>query len=98
MSDAGPGSTEHSGHWKHIVLENAQDTQLTYTLTAPEEPGTYNFSGEYMFGGTESTSVISGQDTISVASSSSMNTVWVLFIVVLMSVVVATIFLKKIRG
>ena len=96
VTDAGSGSTEHPGHWKHLVLENAQDTQLTYILAAPEEPGTYTFSGEYMFGDMEGTAAISGQDTVSVAPA--MDTTWLLLAAVLVIAAVALIFLKKFRG
>lgn len=96
VKDAGSGSTEHTLHWKHLVLENAQNTQLTYTLIASEEPGTYTFSGEYMFGGMEGTAAISGQDTVSVAPA--MDTTWLLLAAVLVVVAAALIFLKKPRG
>ena len=67
--DKGEGSTEHTGHWKYIVIENAQNTQLSYTLQAPAKEGEYFFSGEYMFGGVGDPVPVAGQSKVYVGSS-----------------------------
>ena len=95
---SGSGSTQHQGHWKHVVIEGATNTEYTYTLRAPSEEGTYSFSSdsEYMFGGMTESVAISGQDTVTVASQS-FDSTWVIIVVVV--VVVAGIFLvlKKLK-
>jgi hypothetical protein len=96
VSDAGGGSTEHDGHWKYVTLEGARDTLLDYALTAPGEPGTYRFSGEYMFGGMEDAEAIQGQDTVSVVSPAT-GIAW-LPAAALAVVAAMLIALKKFRG
>jgi hypothetical protein len=89
---SGVGSTEHSGHWKHVVIEGATNTDYTYTLRAPMEEGSYSFSdnSEYMFGGMTEPAAIEGQSTVTV-SSMSFDMTWVALVVV--AVIVAGIFL-----
>lgn len=68
VTDAGSGSTQHASHWKYVVIENAENAQFTYTLKAPSTEGSYSFAGEYMFGGQESSSPITGQGSVLVIS------------------------------
>ena len=87
--DKGEGSIEHSGHWKYVVIENAQNTQLSYTLRAPQQEGTYQFTGEYMFGGMQEEVAITGQSTVAV-SSSTMD--WTVILIALVAVVLVAFF------
>jgi hypothetical protein len=97
VTNAGLGSTEHSGHWKYIEIEGAQNTQMTYQMTAPIEPGTYTFSGEYMFGGMSGAVPIEGTSSVTVASSTAVPQIALIAVVVVIAVV-ALIFLNKQRG
>jgi hypothetical protein len=72
VTDSGAGSAEHVGHWKTVVIEGAKNVDYTYVMTAPEQEGTYSFSGEYMFGNMEAPVPIAGQDTILVTSETSV--------------------------
>jgi len=92
--DSGPGSIQHSGHWKYLVIEDAQNTQLSYTLQAPSTEGEYSFSGEYMFGGMESTVPISGQSKIYVNSSATDMTGGLLVLLVTVVAVIAIVLVK----
>ena len=64
----GVGSTEHSGHWKYVVIEDAANTVYKYTLRAPAGTGDYRFTGEYMFGGMQDTVNIAGTNTVYVSA------------------------------
>ena len=96
--DSGVGSIKHAGHWKHVVIEDVQDAQFIYTLSAPSEEGTYNFSGEYMFLRMEDTVPITGQDSVSVGGHAPggnwMIPFWVIPLVIVVAVI-AFIVMKK---
>jgi hypothetical protein len=100
VTDSGGGSTEHAGHWKNVVIQDAQNTQYTYTLRAPSQEGTYSFSGEYMFGGMSEPLSITGQDTVTVGSQPmglQTDTTTMILAVVIVLVVAALVALKKLK-
>jgi len=49
VKDSGTGAAEHAGHIKWVVIEAAENTSYSYTLTAPSQEGIASFSGTYMF-------------------------------------------------
>lgn len=95
--DKGTGSIEHSGHWKYVIIENAQNTQFTFTLQAPQQEGSYKFTGEYMFGGMTDEVKIAGQDTVVVSASSGADMTWLLVAFLVVIVAVVAVFLIKIK-
>jgi hypothetical protein len=103
VTDAGSGSTKHTGHWKYVVIENAENTQFTYTLKAPSGEGSYSFSGEYMFGGQGSSSPITGQSSVVVSSAADQSQVTLLpaigigIILIAAIAAAAILFQKKFR-
>jgi hypothetical protein len=64
LTDAGTGAADEQGHWKQVVIDNAQNARFTYTLRAPSEKGTYTFSGIYMLDGMSAEAAIMDQDTV----------------------------------
>ncbi|MDP2974222.1 MAG: hypothetical protein Q8N60_04170, partial [Candidatus Diapherotrites archaeon] len=60
------GSAEHAGHLKWVVTEGAVNTTYTYVLTAPNQSGTANFSGIFMFEEMGSETAIGGQTQVTV--------------------------------
>jgi hypothetical protein len=66
VSDPGDGSSDHAGYWKYVIIEGAVDTQLTYTVTTPNEEGDYSFEGTYMFEGMDEEAAISGDSAVTV--------------------------------
>lgn len=96
VTDAGVGSIQHTGHWKHVIISDAVNTQYTYTLRAPTEEGTYSFAGgEYIFGGMEDTVQIAGQDTITVAPQQAGVEVLVIAVIIVIAVVAFLVMKKK---
>ncbi|MDP2974057.1 MAG: hypothetical protein Q8N60_03325 [Candidatus Diapherotrites archaeon] len=69
VKDAGTGSAEHKGHVKWVVIQGAKNTALTYTLTAPSEPGTATFAGTCMFEGMPGEIQIAGQTQVGVGAT-----------------------------
>ncbi|MFP4111529.1 MAG: hypothetical protein ACLFPQ_03170 [Candidatus Woesearchaeota archaeon] len=49
---------------KLIEIQNAESTIEEYSVTAPEEPGTYSFSGEYAVEGMADPEAIMGKTSI----------------------------------
>jgi hypothetical protein len=70
VADGGIGSTQHAGHWKHVVIQDAANSQFAYRITAPATEGVYEFSGEYMFGGMADPVPITGQSSLTVTTAS----------------------------
>jgi len=96
--DAGVGSAEHQGHWKYVLIEGAVDTEFVYTLRAPSEEGNYSFSGEYMFGGMESSVEITGDSSVVVAESVPIvpdTTTIMIILVIVIAGIGAFVFMKK---
>jgi hypothetical protein len=93
--DKGSGAIEHKGHWKYVVIENAQNTQLTYTIQAPSEPGTYSFSGEYMFGDMKKAAPIAGQGNVYVGSGDMTMTLAIALIAIILVSLVLLVKFKK---
>ena len=95
---SGIGSTEHSGHWKHVIIQDAVNTEYKYTLKAPKETGSHSFSGEYMFGGMEGAAAISGQSIVSVTVTPTIDTTWTLIVTFLAIAFIAILVMYKRRG
>ena len=51
----------------YYVLQNAESKAYTYTAVAPDTPGTYEFSGKYMFQGDEEELATMGPTSVTVA-------------------------------
>ena len=97
VTNAGEGSIEHSGHWKYIIIQEATNTMLSYTIQAPTQEGTSFFTGEYMFGGMESAVGIHGQDTVTVSSLPIYPIIIVTAVVILSAIVIILFKPKKKR-
>jgi len=96
--DAGVGSTSHQGHWKQVVIEGATDAEYSYKLRAPDSPGKYTFSGEFMFGGMENTEPIGGQNTVTVGGISSPVMLWLVPLFALLIVIALYLSYKRKQG
>ena len=69
VKDAGSGSAEHEGHIKWVIIESAENTSYTYTLTAPIGEGTTTIVGMYQFEGMAAEADITGTTSVSVAEA-----------------------------
>ena len=58
------GSTDANNKLKVIKIQGAVSTVLEYTVTAPDTPGTYTWSGEYALEGMENPAPIMGSTTL----------------------------------
>jgi hypothetical protein len=70
IKDSGSAATEHTGHLKWVVIQNAVDTSYTYTLTAPSTAGQTTISGTVMFEGMDAEEAIGGQTSVTVSTGS----------------------------
>jgi len=70
IKDSGTATTEHSGHLKWLVIQNAADTSYTYTLTAPSTPGQTTISGKVGFKAINGEEDIGGQTSVTVSAGS----------------------------
>jgi hypothetical protein len=87
MIDPGEGITQHSGHWKFVVIEGAENKIFSYVLQAPETKGSAAFSGKYMFGGMEDSIDIEGPTNIVIETEAiDMNLVVGILIVIVVAV------------
>ncbi|GEM_PF-5390347 len=50
VTNSGTGTVDKNNHIKWLVLADAKDTILKYTIAAPSNPGKYLFSGKYAIG------------------------------------------------
>ena len=65
VKDSGTASTNHIGHLKWVVIQDAVDTTYTYSLTAISGGETVVF-GEYMFDGMQAVEEIGGKSIVMV--------------------------------
>lgn len=92
------GSTTDKGHVKWVTIQDAKSTTLTYTLTAPQNEGTYHFSGQYGLDGTDEIMGIGGQNTITVSKSAppaSSSLIIAVVIVLVLLIIAAVVLLRK---
>jgi hypothetical protein len=68
VTDPGSGDSSDPGHVKWAIIQNAASTTYTYEVRAPTEPGTYAFSGKYMFEGMKQEVTVGGQQAITVSA------------------------------
>ena len=69
ITNAGGLDTSEPGHLKAIVLQDAQSTTYSYTVTAPSTTGIYTFSGTYQFEGMGSDATIGGASQVEVTTA-----------------------------
>jgi len=62
------GDFTDPGHVKWAVIQNAADVNYTYVAGAPKNPGTYSFSGKYMFERMKTEGSVAGQQPVDVLS------------------------------
>ncbi|MCJ7816955.1 MAG: Ig-like domain-containing protein, partial [Candidatus Aenigmarchaeota archaeon] len=71
------GDTNQSGHIKWVIIQGGVNTNHTYVIRAPASPGTYTFSGVYMFNTTYPNELaISGPNQVTVSSTPSLVSHW----------------------
>lgn len=58
ITNPGSGTIDSSGNLKWVVLADAKDVILKYSVAAPSNPGKYLFSGKYAIGSKEELFVI----------------------------------------
>lgn len=66
ITNPGTGDTTQPNHIKWAVLNGATNTTLQYTTSAPNNPNTYNFTGEYGFDSNAQPATILGTTRINV--------------------------------
>lgn len=71
--DDGGLRTDTPGHLKIVVLSGVEDTDYTYILEAPLEPGLYSFQGIFQFQGDASERTIEGDTEVTIGCESTVD-------------------------
>lgn len=67
VTEPGGGSTDHAGHIKWLVIQDAVDTVHTYVITSSNINRTTEFIGYYGFEGDTDVRLIGGQSNLTIA-------------------------------
>jgi len=92
-----PEDTEE-GHMKWVVIQNAVSKSYSYQAMAPQNEGTYTFSGTYMIEGMRTEGSVGGDDTIAVRSAAAYKPGFdtlIVPIVILASLIITVIIYKS---
>jgi hypothetical protein len=102
IKEPGTGSSEHAGHLKWIVIQDAGNGDYSYILTAPATEGTTVFDGSYIIEGMLGEGKITGQSQVSVSAQMAQPQDYTLAVIAIVAIIAAAtvlaLFSRKNKG
>ena len=95
IQDKGSLIKDSNNHLKMVVLQNPVDKKYTYVLKAPNEEGSYSFSGIYQVDKMDAPAEIGGPSEITVSSATFDLSIAGIIGALAVAVLIAILYLKK---